>query len=36
MYNPETGRNENITETKSAASYYPYFKFISLGVAYKF
>ena len=35
-YNSETGRNENITETKSIASYYPYFKFISLGVAYKF
>ena len=35
-YNEETGKNENTPVTQNVAGYYPYFKFISLGVAYKF
>lgn len=35
-YNNETGKYENTPVTQNFAGYYPYFKFISLGVAYKF
>ena len=35
-YNSETDDYEDTTKTEKVAKYYPYFKFISLGVAYKF